>query len=103
MYVTSLCTSHLLLNALTWHRLHVKQLATLAHNYLSPFRLAAGPGYDSTSGKAAADHRVYVTCERMPIELVLRLRRLRFLPRLLKSALACMLAILDELASVPES
>eukprot|EP00959_Pyramimonas_sp_CCMP1952_P135313 2831399-Pyramimonas_sp.AAC.1 len=39
----------------------------------------------------------------MPIELVLRLRRLRSLPGLLKSAPACTLAILDELASVPES
>eukprot|EP00959_Pyramimonas_sp_CCMP1952_P183686 3840926-Pyramimonas_sp.AAC.1 len=78
-------------------------MATLAHNYLSPFRLAAGLGYDSSSGKAAADHRVFVTCELMPVELVLRLRRLRFLPMLLKPAPACLLAILDELASVPES
>eukprot|EP00959_Pyramimonas_sp_CCMP1952_P360160 7541357-Pyramimonas_sp.AAC.1 len=65
--------------------------------------LAARLGYDCNSGKAAADHRVFVTCELMPVEVVLRLRRLRFLPRLLKSAPACLLAILDELASVPES
>eukprot|EP00959_Pyramimonas_sp_CCMP1952_P430416 9014775-Pyramimonas_sp.AAC.1 len=102
-YIHKLCTPHLLYNASVWPQLLNKQASMLENRYLLPFREASGLKFDGLPRNNVAGHRLLSAVNQAPLEITLRLRRLRLIPRLLQAAPVALLSLLDEAAVVNSS
>ena len=102
-YVGAFCFSRLLFHAGTWCPLNSTCQRMLETSYLAPLHAIVGHLTTPFGIRRKPQHEVLLRTERLPVSVVVTLRRLRYLPKLLRKGPVFMLHALDSLVQVKRS